>query len=319
MIYAPILIPTLNRIEHLKRCITALQNNPWAKYTLLIISVDYPPEEKYEGGYQKICSYLKEGIVGFGDVRIIYQKENLGWYDNYVFLKNYSADICDRFIYLEDDVEVSPNFIEYIDKGLELFEDNDDVVAICAAGFAGIEDKDNNVVLSQNFSAWGYGSWIRKDRELRQKINSQYVLNLVKNAKKILYLAYKNPGVLFSLQSLIFHKDLFSREYSDEVLVFDQTIKLYTMMEQKYVVGACAEKSRNLGYDGSGANCNAVIGVDKIEIDQRTYFDYHFTNPMIYRNYKPKYTIEVICRILICFIKLGVWRIGKGIIDGLNR
>ncbi len=35
MVYAPIIIPTLNRYEHLKRCVKSLQQNGWAKYTEL--------------------------------------------------------------------------------------------------------------------------------------------------------------------------------------------------------------------------------------------------------------------------------------------
>ena len=66
MKYAPIIIPTLNRIEHLKRCITSLQKNPWAKYTPLIVSVDYPPNERYVEGYKKVCKYLKEEILSIG-------------------------------------------------------------------------------------------------------------------------------------------------------------------------------------------------------------------------------------------------------------
>ena len=149
MVYAPIAIPTLNRIEHLKRCIESLQNNLWAQYTTLIISVDFPPENKYVEGYNKVCEYLKEGINGFYSVDIIYQKANLGAYDNESFLSEYIAEKYDRYIFTEDDNEFSPNFIEYIDKGLELFENDEKVMAICAIGSSSKEDEQNNAVLSQ--------------------------------------------------------------------------------------------------------------------------------------------------------------------------
>ena len=55
--YAPVIIPTLNRHEHLIRCINSLKRNPLAKETELYISLDYPPAEKYVDGYLKIKKY----------------------------------------------------------------------------------------------------------------------------------------------------------------------------------------------------------------------------------------------------------------------
>lgn len=40
---APILIPTLNRYEHLKRCVESLAKNKLAKESELVIGLDYPP------------------------------------------------------------------------------------------------------------------------------------------------------------------------------------------------------------------------------------------------------------------------------------
>ena len=58
MVYAPIIIVTLNRYEHLKRCIESLQKNGWAKYTELYISVDYPADESHWEGYGKVRERL---------------------------------------------------------------------------------------------------------------------------------------------------------------------------------------------------------------------------------------------------------------------
>ena len=62
MIYAPILITTLNRYECLRRCIESLQKNSWADKTELFISVDYPPTDKYVDGYNKIKKYLNKNF-----------------------------------------------------------------------------------------------------------------------------------------------------------------------------------------------------------------------------------------------------------------
>lgn len=46
----PICIPTCNRYEHLKRCVESLSKCTLASETDLIISVDYPPSDKYVDG-----------------------------------------------------------------------------------------------------------------------------------------------------------------------------------------------------------------------------------------------------------------------------
>lgn len=101
MIYAPIIIATLNRYEHLKRCIESLQKNSWAKYTELYISVDYPAKEVHWEGYRKVREYLEAGIEGFKKVEVYYQSFNLGGAENFMFLKRIIFQSYDRWIETE--------------------------------------------------------------------------------------------------------------------------------------------------------------------------------------------------------------------------
>lgn len=76
MIFAPIIIPTLNRAEHLQRCLESLSKCRFAEKTELFISVDYPSAEKYKDGYNKICAYLQKDLKGFKETHIYYQEKN---------------------------------------------------------------------------------------------------------------------------------------------------------------------------------------------------------------------------------------------------
>ena len=130
MIYAPIIIPTLNRYECLKKCVESLQKNTWADETELYISVDYPPAEKYEYGYRKIKEYLDKEITGFKKVNVFFQGKNLGPIENVNWLYEKAFSKYDRVIFMEDDNEVAPSFIQFCDKGLELFDRYEDIIAI---------------------------------------------------------------------------------------------------------------------------------------------------------------------------------------------
>lgn len=309
MVYAPIVIPTLNRIEHLKRCIFSLQNNSWAQYTPLIISVDCPPCEDYIAGHKKVCEYLREGIEGFYKVTVIYQEQNLGAVENGEFLLSYAEKEYDRYIFTEDDNEFSPDFIEYIDKGLELFENADNVMAICANGITRQEDERNNVVLSQNYTAYGCGMWFKKRKELYSQINRKFLIRKVGNVGYMIELARKQAGVLLSFQSAVLKKEKLYQLPDDKVPVIDQTIKMYLISEHKYIIGACKEKVRNWGLDGSGVNCPKVEGyhAEDIEIDRREHFEYCFETPMILDDMKSVFSFGSFCRVAIALIKLSIW------------
>lgn len=311
MIYAPIIIPTLNRIEHLERCITSLQKNVWAQYTTLIISVDYPPEEKYESGYRKVCEYLSRKITGFAHVEIIYQSENLGAYENTEYLKRVVRRRWDRYIFSEDDNEFSPNFIEYVDKGLDEFENDENIIAICSCGIENSGIERDNVVLSQNFAAYGYGTWIVKMEEYSNKIDRKYLENIARSNKLMWKLAYKQPRYIFALQSAILKKEKIYQLGDNQVPIIDQTITMYMIMEKKYVLVPCLTKVRNWGYDGSGENCHKDSSYDasKVVIDQTTMFQYVYRYPLKITDLPRKYTIENICRIIMVFMKIGVWRL----------
>ena len=126
--YAPVVIPVLNRKKHLERCLLSLAQNTVAKFTDLIISVDYPPSEKYVTGYKEVKKYLTENNFiekSFKSVNIIFQKTNLGTVGNIGFLKEYARKFSETIIFTEDDNEFSPNFLQYINLGLVFFKDND--------------------------------------------------------------------------------------------------------------------------------------------------------------------------------------------------
>ena len=74
--YAPVLITTLNRYEHFKRCVESLSRCTHAEKTELVIGLDYPPNEKYVAGWEKISEYVKS-ISGFGKITILNVKKTL--------------------------------------------------------------------------------------------------------------------------------------------------------------------------------------------------------------------------------------------------
>ena len=58
--FAPVIIPTLSRYEHFRKCFESLEKCTYAEETDVYVGLDYPPSEKYIEGWKKIDRYLQE-------------------------------------------------------------------------------------------------------------------------------------------------------------------------------------------------------------------------------------------------------------------
>lgn len=119
--YAPIVIPTLNRFEHFKKCLESLEHCTGAEKTDVYIALDYPAKPSHEEGYRKISEYLNslESNHGFKTLNIIRREYNygVGPHGNGKELVKMILETYDRIIFSEDDNIFSPNFIVFINKG----------------------------------------------------------------------------------------------------------------------------------------------------------------------------------------------------------
>ncbi len=314
MVYAPIVIPTLNRKEHLARCIESLNSNQWAKYTEVYISVDFPPNDKYVEGYHQVKDYLSELETNFKGLEVVYQENNLGPVDNWHFIVDYVGAEYDRYIFLEDDVEVSPNFIQYMDECLERFKNDENVLAVCACGEYNEDVFEYNVAYGYNLSAWGIGRWFDKDKEIKKNLRREYFVKKAKSFSRLCELYNMDPGLFLSLQSLIRRKERIYWEYQDELPSYDQLLKILIVFEKKVAVFPTLVKSRNWGFDGSGVNCNLDEESKsyRVEMDSSHQFELRVSNPPSVVHVRRKKRIEDLVRFLVGVIKISWWRIVDG-------
>ena len=298
-VYAPIIIPTLNRYEHFRRCVESLARCTHADKTELIIGLDYPPDDSYVEGWQKISDYLPT-ISGFKKVIIFKRERNYGIDSNPQDLKEYVCKNYGRFIFTEDDNEFSPNFLEYINWGLENFKDDKSIYAIC--GFKRIETSDikNNVYkLNSIFSAWGYGSWADRSEKFYHYHDHEYIRRILKESS--IFDAF-SPKVR-KLSSLAYQ--LANKTFFGDVIVG------LLPKNEKWCVFPSVNKVRNWGWDGSGLHCKSQRLYEKyslMSIDQDEHFEpvvvEELYNPMVYERFKKnnKKSKKVYVRAAITFI-----------------
>ena len=244
--FAPILIPTLNRYDHFKRCVESLSKCIHADKTELVIGLAYPPNEKYVEGWKKICDYVQK-ITGFAEVTILKREENYGVHRNIASIKEYASTKYDSFIFSEDDNEFSPNFLDFINKGLERYKDDPKVYAICGYNYpVDVSGYKHEYYYSHEFAAWGYGCWFKKQKEVFDIIQSpNYLINLYRDYP--LHTYFKNNLKLMSLATRL-----------GDGFLGDVYLTSYLHSRQVYTVFPTISKVRNWGHDGTGVNCSAM-------------------------------------------------------------
>lgn len=260
MIYAPIVIPTLCRSKHFIRLVESLKKNSWASFTDVYVGLDYPPSEKYKKGWAEICEYLdKSDFSVFAKFVVVRRETNYGSARNSAELNRLVQNKYDRWIRTDDDCEFSPNFLEYMDKCLDKYEDDEKIVAVTGYSYpVDWAHKEHSTCIRQNInlSMWGTGFWVKKRLPIEHEISSGKLLRKVRHVLKyrlnermidICFADYMISALAFRKKT----KKLF-------LGCTDVSMRAYLAIEDKFCITPVVSKVRNYGFDGSGVFCSCI-------------------------------------------------------------
>lgn len=266
MDYAPVIIPTLCRFSHFKRCIDTLSRCSNAQQTQLYVFLDYPKFENHQSGHKKIKELLPK-ISGFKTIKVIERKENFGAIKNLYDGIDYVLKFHDKFILTEDDNEFSPNFLDYINKCFEKYKDNRDVVAI--TGYNRMIDMSGyskNIYAAISYSAWGVGFTKDNFQFLQHEvINKEFARTILQSWNNSYTIYQTSPSLLRGLLNII----------KTGKIPGDTLVVSYMILNKKYCIWPTKSKVRNHGYDGGGEHfgSNPNHPMLKQEIDAAINFE----------------------------------------------
>ena len=266
-IYAPVMIPTLCRFEHFKRCVDSLSRCTGAEYTELYIGLDYPAKESHWEGYRKICDYVEQ-ITGFENVIVLKRDYNYGVSANIRDLATHIKQKYDRYIFSEDDNEFAPNFLEYMNAGLERYKDDPNVIRICGclmpwdADYEGcMETYPYNAFPALDYNGLGTGQWFAKTCPIPFTKDS-ILQSFVMTHKVFRY------GYCLAI-------DRFLHQLHKDSQLPDVCRRLYCAFNHKYCIFPRVSKVKNWGYDGSGLNSdNNEHWIEVQTLDTASTFDF---------------------------------------------
>ncbi|HVY75132.1 MAG TPA: glycosyltransferase [Puia sp.] len=129
MSLAPIALFTYNRPDHTRKTVEGLRQNPLSSQTDLFAFSDGPKSEAAKQQVQEVRDYLKT-INGFRSVTIVERKANKGLSANIIDGVQRVVSEFGKVIVMEDDLIVSPYFLDYMNKGLCIYEQDENVISL---------------------------------------------------------------------------------------------------------------------------------------------------------------------------------------------
>lgn len=267
--YAPVVIPTLNRFVHFKRCLESLERCTGADKTDVYVGLDYPPSEEYVEGWKLIDQFLaeKERSNGFKNLYVRRRAQNCGVSkkgSNFGLLMQEIRQKYETYISTEDDNEFSPNFLEFVNYGLLKYRDRTDVMAVCGFLFPEVDvAKDLGAFMASFSCTYGTGYWTYKKYDFHKDGLKVYVENILSSWNLSWKLYCKRSKSLNSFISMHFRKSY----YGDVV----KTAEL--LLTDKFTLFPSISKVRNWGHDGSGIHCSITDKYIKQTIDDNSIFN----------------------------------------------
>lgn len=250
---APIILFTYNRPKHTAQTIAALKENALAHQSQLYIYQDglkANTTQESQESHKKTKEYIQNLIAEnaqkslFAQITFIERKDNLGLADSIIDGVSSVINAHGSAIVLEDDIIVSPVFLDYMNAALQTYKDETKVWSISAWGYP-IEVNDlGDCYFWRVPHCWGWASWA--NRWVHYKRDISWVLeNFSQN--DIDYINIEKSTNFFD------HFILNAKGKIKTWAIFN-----YLISYKHNALTLCPSLSyiKQIGFDGSGVHCN---------------------------------------------------------------
>ncbi len=157
---APVILFAYKRPRELKATIQALRANHLAPESDLYIFADAPKRPEDAPKAAEVRQLLDE-ISGFRSIYRDYAETNIGCADSVIRGISYVLDRHPSAIIVEDDLITSPNFLDFMNQGLEQYEKNKRVYSVAGYTFPFQKpaDHESDAYFIPRHSPWGWATW----------------------------------------------------------------------------------------------------------------------------------------------------------------
>jgi hypothetical protein len=158
---APIAIFAYRRLSYLKILINSLKRNKLSKKSIVYIFSDGWRDNSDKEDVLNVRQYIAR-MSGFKKVFLILRIKNFGLSKNIIDGINFVLKSNNKIIILEEDLELSKYFLNFINDGLNIYKNKKNIASINGWFFP----VNNNKNIPNNFfirgaDCWGWGTWKR--------------------------------------------------------------------------------------------------------------------------------------------------------------
>lgn len=242
---APIVLFVYNRPAHTQRTLESLSRNNNANQSDLIIYSDGPKNGESIENIEGVRRVIKSA-KGFRSVTIHESESNRGLADSIVLGVTAACNQYGKVIVLEDDIDVSPHFLTFMNDALSFYSSQEKVMHISACTYpintSSLELEGNDTFFFRVPLCWGWATWDRAwrlfDRDIaiidKFTLEDIYQFNIENSYPYFKQLEQNKNGEI---------KTWFVFWYA--TLFFNKSLSVFP-------VKALAN---NIGFDGSGVHC----------------------------------------------------------------
>jgi glycosyltransferase involved in cell wall biosynthesis len=282
---APVIIFTYKRLDTLQQTLESLIKCELSDESDVIIFSDAAKSEKDLNQVMAVRSYLKN-LVGFKSIKINFAEKNKGLANSIIEGVTSIINTFGRVIVLEDDLQVSKNFLIFMNASLEFYGNKEKVFSI--SGFS-LKTKipveyPFDVYFTPRGLSWGWATWKNRWNEVDWEVKDFADFKGNNGAKKEFALGGTDLFPMLQKQMEL-HIDSWAIRW------FYNQFKC-----EKLTVYPIKSKVRNLGFDEEATHTN-VYNRYKISFDDFADNKFSFaseiqTDPIILKSFQSYYSIR---------------------------
>ncbi|BAQ64483.1 glycosyltransferase [Geminocystis sp. NIES-3709] len=242
MTLAPIALFVYKRPEHTRKTLEALKQCPEFTQSPVFIFSDGAKNEEDLTAVEETRQVV-HSMMG-KEVKIIEASQNKGLANSIIDGVTHLVNEFEKVIVLEDDLVVSPKFLEYMNNALEQYKNENSVMQISGYMFPVSELKNQNEALFLPFIySWGWATWKRAWDKFDEKAEGWEILKTDNEMRD-----------RFNLDNNYSFFDMINRQMSGEIDSW--AIRWYwsVFKHNGYILYPPISYVTNIGFDGSGTH-----------------------------------------------------------------
>ena len=241
---APIILFAYDRPDHLKMALNALSQNAEFNLSKLFIYCDGP--KSIANALNVDTTKIVANQWRHPNKTVIESDINLGLGASVIRGVTQIIETYGKAIVVEDDLEVSRFFLNYLNQALRKYENNSKIMHISAYMFPINEFHDRaKTLFLPNISSWGWATW--------KRAWSQFERNAIEWE---LLLDDKSMRRAFDVDGSYAYSDMLFRQMTGEIDSWAIRWNWSVFRASGLVVYPPVSFVKNIGFDGSGTHCS---------------------------------------------------------------